>query len=59
MVDPDKTEAYDTAKARHDKAVKKRDKTVDKMLTTLKGYMHESIRPTFEDIILQKMKKTP
>jgi hypothetical protein len=36
-VDPDKKEAYDTAKVRHDKAVKKRDKTVDKMLTTLKG----------------------
>jgi hypothetical protein len=58
-LDPDKKEAYDTAKARHDKAVKKRDETVDKMLTTLKSYMHESIRHTFEDIILKKMKTTP
>jgi hypothetical protein len=59
VVDPDKKEAYDLAKARHDKAVKKRDETVDKMLTTLKSYMHESIRPTFEEIILKKMKTTP
>ena len=29
------------------------------MFTTLKSYMHESIRPTFEDIILQKMETTP
>ena len=57
-LDPDKKEAYDIAKARHDKAVKKRDETVDKMLTTLKSFMHESIRPTFEDIILKKMKTT-
>jgi hypothetical protein len=58
-VDPDKKEAYDLAKARHDKAVKKRNETVDKMLTTLKGYMHVSIRHTFEDIILKKMETTP
>jgi hypothetical protein len=58
-VDLDKKEAYDLAKARHDKAVKKRDETVDKMLITLKGYMHVSIRPTFEDIIIKKMETTP
>jgi hypothetical protein len=30
-----------------------------KMLTTLKSYMHESIRLTFEDIIQKKMEVTP
>jgi hypothetical protein len=54
-----KRTAYDAAKARLDKLVKIRDKTVLKMFTTLKSYMHETIRPTFEDIVLQKMETTP
>ena len=57
--DQAKRAAYDAAKTRLDKLVKIRNKTVLKMFTTLKSYMHESIRPTFEDIILQKMETTP
>ena len=53
-----KRAAYDSAKAQRDKIVKIRNKTVEKMFTTLKSYMHESIRPTFEDIIQQKMETT-
>ena len=57
--DQAKRAAYDKAKTRMDKLVEKRNETVLKMFTTLKSYMHESIRPTFEDIILQKMETTP
>jgi hypothetical protein len=57
--DQAKRAAYDAAKTRFDKLVKIRNKTVLKMFTTFKSYMHESIRPTFEDIILQKMETTP
>jgi hypothetical protein len=58
-LDPEKTKAYEEAKERLDKAIKKRDETVNKMLTILKSYMHESIRPTFEEIIQKKLKTTP
>ena len=54
-----KRAAYDSAKAQRDKMVRIRNKTVGKMFTTLKGYMHETIRPNFEEIILQKMETTP
>jgi hypothetical protein len=57
--DQAKRKAYDTAKTRFDKLVEIRNRTVLKMFTTFKSYMHESIRPTFEDIILQKMETTP
>ena len=58
-LDPEKTKAYDEAKERLDKALKKRDETVKKMITTLKSYMHESIRPAYEEIIRKKLKTTP
>ena len=56
--DQAKRAAYDSAKAQRDKIVKIRNKTVGKMFTTLKSYMHESIRPNFEEIIQQKMETT-
>ena len=43
--DQAKRAAYDSAKAQRDKIVKIRNKTVGKMFTTLKSYMHETIRP--------------
>ena len=42
--DQAKRAAYDSAKAQRDKMVKIRNKTVGRMFTTLKGYMHETIR---------------
>lgn len=57
--DQAKRAAYDSAKTQRDKIVKIRNKTVVKMFTTLKGYMHETIRPIFEEIIQQKMETTP
>mgnify|MGYP006182802129 FL=1 len=59
QLDPEKTKAYDEAKERLDKALKKRDETVKKMITTLKSYMHESIRPAYEEIIKKKLMTTP
>ena len=49
--DQAKRAAYDSAKAQRDKMVRIRNKTVGKMFTTLKSYMHETIRPNFEEII--------
>ena len=46
---------YDTAKAKHDKVIKMRDKLVSKMLSTLKSLKHESIHPDFEEIIQKKL----
>jgi hypothetical protein len=54
-VDSEKKRAYDKAKARHDNTVTKRDKLVKKLLSTLKSFMHESIRPNFEEIIQKKL----
>ena len=45
--DQAKRTTYDAAEAQFDKLVKIRNKTVVKMFTTFKSYMHESIRPTF------------
>ena len=46
-----KKQVYNTAKARHDNVIKMRDKLMNKMLSTLKSLKHESIRPSFEEII--------
>jgi hypothetical protein len=54
-LDSVKKRAYDEAKARYDESVNKRDQLVNKMLSTLKSFMNESIRPNFEDIIQKKL----
>jgi hypothetical protein len=56
-LDPVKKQVYNTAKARHDNVIKMRDKLVSKMLSTLKSFMHKSIRPNFifDEIIQQKL----
>jgi hypothetical protein len=59
QVDHIKKQVYDTAKARHDNVVKQRNKTVEKMLSTLKSFMHESICPILEDIMLKKLGVSP
>ena len=58
-LDEEKKKAYDEAKERLDKALKKRDETVKKMIMTLKRFMHESIRPAYEEIIKKKLMTTP
>jgi hypothetical protein len=50
---------YATAKAKHDKVIKMRDKLVNKMLSTLKSLKHESIRPNFKEIIQKKLGVAP
>ena len=50
-----KCTTHDTAKAKHDKVIKMRDKLVSKMLSTLKSLKHESIHPNFEEIIQKKL----
>ena len=54
-----KCTTHDTAKAKHDKVIKMRDKLVSKMLSTLKSLKHESIHPDFEEIIQKKLGVAP
>jgi len=57
--DEAKRSKYDAAKVRYEAMTERLETTIKKMLSTFKSFLHESIRPNFEEIIQKKLNISP